>query len=84
MFLESVKDENFNYALTFLDDKLCKTNADKFKQFFGKFDGVYYNCYNLKPDFYNYTITGDFARNFNFYLSNNKIYEIEETNLLNY
>ena len=83
LFLESVKDENFKYALSFLDDRLCKTKADKFKQFFGEFTDIYYNCYNLKTDFYNYTIVGKTARNFNFYLTGHKISEIEEVNLLN-
>ncbi len=83
LFLDSVKDGNYNYATSFLDDKLIKTTPNKLKQFFNDFNEIYYNCYNLKTEFYNYTIVGSNVRNFNFYLNKNKIYEIEEVNIHN-
>lgn len=80
-FLEAVKENNYNLALTFLDEKLNTTEPEKLKQFFSNFNEIYYNCYYVKSDVCNYTILSDTARNFNFYLVNNKIAEIEEVEL---
>lgn len=80
-FLEAVKEDNFNLATTFLNEKLLHSSPYKLKQFFKHFNEIYYNCYYLKSDVFNYTILGDEPRNFNFYLVDNKIAEIEEVSL---
>lgn len=80
-FLESIKAEDYKLAMTFLDGSLLNVNELKLKQYFNEFENIYYNCYNLKQDVCNYTITGKENKNFNFYLLNNKIIEIEEVEL---
>ena len=77
-FLEAVKNKNYSLATTFLDNKLNETTIEKFNQFFGDFNEIYYNSYTIKSDKSNYTIIGETTRNFDFYLANNKITEIEE------
>lgn len=80
-FLEAIKQQDFNLAKTFLDETLIDVSTEKMKQYFKNIDSIYYNSYSNTDKYSNYTIIGDVPRNFNFYLSNNKIAEIEEINL---
>lgn len=78
-FLEAIKEEDFKIAMTYLDPKLNDVTEEKLKQYFDGIDEIYYNCYYLKQDVCNYTIISkNNTKNFNFYMVNNKIAEIEE------
>lgn len=78
-FLEAIKEEDFKIAMTYLDPKLNDVTEEKLKQYFDGIDEIYYNCYYLKQDVCNYTIISkNSTKNFNFYMVNNKIAEIEE------
>ena len=78
-FLEAIKEQDFNLAKTFLDSSLENTDEEKLKQYFNGVNEIYYNCYNLKQNVANYTIKNDETiKNFNFYLKNNRIADIEE------
>lgn len=78
-FLEAIKEEDFKIAMTYLDTKLNDVTEEKLKQYFDGIDEIYYNCYYLKQDVCNYTIISkNSTKNFNFYMVNNKIAEIEE------
>lgn len=78
-FLEAIKEEDFKIAMTYLDPKLNDVTEEKLKQYFDSIDEIYYNCYYLKQDVCNYTIISkNSTKNFNFYMVNNKIAEIEE------
>lgn len=78
-FLEAIKEEDFKIAMTYLDQKLNDVTEEKLKQYFDGIDEIYYNCYYLKQDVCNYTIISkNSTKNFNFYMVNNKIAEIEE------
>lgn len=80
-FLDAIKEQNYNFALSFLDNKLSNTTTQKLKQFFGMVTDIFYNSYNLKSDVSNFTIFAPHPRNFNFYLDNNKIVDIEENTI---
>lgn len=78
-FLEAIKEEDFKIAMTYLDPKLNDVTEEKLKQYFDGIDEIYYNCYYLKQDVCNYTIISkNSTKNFNFYMVDNKIAEIEE------
>lgn len=78
-FLEAIKEEDFKIAMTYLDPKLNDVTEEKLKQYFDGIDEIYYNCYYLKQDVCNYIIISkNSTKNFNFYMVNNKIAEIEE------
>lgn len=81
-FLEAIKEEDFKIAMTYLDPKLNDVTEEKLKQYFDGIDEIYYNCYYLKQDVCNYTIISkNSTKNFNFYMVNNKIAEIEEVEI---
>ena len=80
-FLEAVKQKDFNLAKTFLHETLNDVSNEKLNQYFKNINQIYYNSYLCDESYCNYTIMCDKPRNFNFYLTNNKITEIEEINL---
>ena len=82
-FLEAIKQEDYNLAISYVDTTLNNVNQSKLKQYFGEIKDIYYNCYNLNKDYCNYTIFSPKPRNFNFYIQNYKILEIEEIELFN-
>ena len=80
-FLECVKAKDFNLAKTFLDPEVGNVSNQKLEQYFSGINEIYYNCYYQDPTKKNYTIIGNTIKNFNFYVRNNKITEIEEETL---
>ena len=80
-FLEAVKQKDFNLAKSFLHENLCDVTNEKLEQYFNDIEKIYYNCYTCDSNYCNYTVISNKPRNFNFYLTNNKITEIEEINL---
>ena len=82
-FMEAVKVNNYNLARTYLDDNLKhQTDDAHLKAFFTNLKNIYYNNYNINENLINYTV--EFENTFkslNFSILNNKIIEIEETEL---
>lgn len=80
-FLEAIKQKDYNLATTFLDTDTLAVDNEKLKQYFGKINSIHYNCYNLNNNYSNYTIFNPEPKNFNFYIPNDKIIEIEEVDI---
>lgn len=78
-FLEALKVNNYNLARNYLSDELnSKTTNQHLSQFFPNIKKIYYNAYFLKDNVINYTVLCDEYKNYDFYITNNKIIEIEE------
>ena len=80
-FLEAVQNQNYKLAEGYIDKNLIQADETKLKQYFGDINKIYYNCYNLDKNKVNYTIYTDKYHNYNFYINQDKIIEIEENRL---
>lgn len=80
-FLEAVQNQNYKLAEDYIDKNLIQADETKLKQYFGDINKIYYNCYNLDKNKVNYTIYTDKYHNYNFYINQDKIIEIEENQL---
>ncbi len=74
-FLESIKSKDFNLAKYYLKENLV-TN-EHLNSYFGTINNIYYNSY-YKGEGINYTLLSDTYKSYTFYVSNNKISDIEE------
>lgn len=79
-FLDGLKVGDENVCKSVLSAHIASSPLSKFKHFFGDIKGVYLNRHNLSPEV-NVTIKTDTYKNYNFFVTDGKIEDIEEVNL---
>ena len=76
-FLEALSIGDTHLCKKLLSNNLINTPFDKFKNYFGKINGIYLNRHNASPNV-NYTIKSNTYKNYDFLVQDGKITDIEE------